>query len=143
MSIDKLMTRILALDVGDRRIGVALSDPLGILASPLTIIERQDDDSDIQSIINLASKHQVQKIIVGLPLSMDGMAREQAAKVKSFIQKLEVNFNAPLEYRDERLTTVSARRLMESARTKKGKPKQRDDAIAAAIILQSYLDEKQ
>ena len=120
---------------------MALSDPDGILASPFTIINRCDESTDIEAIINIVSQHQVKQIIVGLPLSMDGSLGKQAEKVRAFTQKL-CNFIAvPLEFRDERLTTVSAKRLRQAANTKKGRKKASDDAIAAALILQGYLDE--
>jgi putative Holliday junction resolvase len=112
------------------------------LASPLTIIERQDDRGDIEAIIGLIKQHQAGQIIVGLPRSMDGSLGEQAKKVKVFTQKLYQNTETPVEFRDERLTTVSAKRLRRTAGTRKTR-RDRDDAIAAAIILQGYLDEGQ
>ncbi len=81
-------------------------------------------------------------IVVGLPRSMDGSLGKQAEKVTEFVETLRKNTNIPVELRDERLTTVSARRLMRSASTGKSKKKTSDDAIAAAVILQSYLDEE-
>ncbi len=130
----------MGLDIGDRWIGVALSDPDGILASPLTIIDRQDDQRDIEAIIDLINQHQARQIIVGLPRSMDGSLGEQAKKVEAFTQKLYRHTETPVEFRDERLTTVSAKRLRRTASTRKVR-RDRDDAIAAAIILQGYLDE--
>ena len=135
--------RSLGLDIGDKRIGVALSDPQGILASPLTIINCRDETTDIKAITDIISQHQVEQIIVGLPRSMNGSLGKQAEKVKVFTRKLCNHTDVPVEFRDERLTTVSARRLMQAARTKKTKRKIRDDAVAAAIILQGYLDETQ
>ncbi len=135
------MTRSLGLDVGDKRVGVALSDSGGILASPLTIISREDETADIEAIISIVNQHQVKQIVVGLPRSMDGSLGEQAEKVKAFTQKLCSYTEVPVEFRDERLTTVSAKRLMRAVNTKKTKKKVRHDAIAAAIILQGYLDE--
>ena len=120
---------------------MALSDPKGIIASPLTIINRKDEATDIGAIISLINQNQVNRVIVGLPRSMDGSLGEQAEKVQTFVQKLCAHIGIPAEFRDERLTTVSARRLMQSASTKKTKRKARDDAIAAALILQGYLDE--
>lgn len=132
------ITRSLGLDIGDRRIGVALSDPGGILASPFTIINRSQEKLDIEAITNIVDQHQVKQIIVGLPRSMDGSLGRQADKVKAFTQKLCSHTGVPVEFRDERLTTVSAKRLMRIVGAKK---KTRDDAIAAALILQGYLDE--
>jgi putative Holliday junction resolvase len=133
--------RSLGLDIGDKRIGVALSDPGGLLASPLTIINRSHEAADIKAITDIVSQYQVEQIIVGLPRSMDGSLGEQAEKVKAFTQELSRGIDVPVEFRDERLTSVSARRLMQAAKTKKRRRKVRDDAIAAALILQGYLDE--
>ena len=133
------ITRSLGLDIGDKRIGVALSDPQGILASPLTIINRSHDQSDIEAIISIVSQHQVGQIIVGLPLSMNGSVGMQAEKVKAFTGELGAHTEVPLKFRDERLSTVSAKRMMRAV--KKTKKTRHDDAVAAALILQSYLDE--
>jgi len=135
------MTRSLGLDIGDKRIGVALSDPQGILASPFTIIKCRDDAADIEAIIDVISQYQVKQIIVGLPLSMDGSIGKQAEKVRAFTQKLCSHTEVPVEFRDERLTTVSAKRLMQAVNTKKTKKKVRHDAIAAAFVLEGYLNE--
>jgi putative Holliday junction resolvase len=120
---------------------VALSDPLGILATPLTIIERQDEQQDIQVIVDIIHQHQVKQVIVGLPRSMDGTIGKQAEKVTAFAGRLSSQTEVPVEFRDERLTTVSARRLMQAASARRTRKKTRDDAIAAALILQGYLEE--
>ena len=133
--------RSLGLDIGDKRIGVALSDPGGILASPFTILDRRDDAADVEAIIDIVSQQQVEQIVVGLPRSMDGSIGMQAEKVKSFVQKLCSRTEVPVEFRDERLTTVLAKRLMQSVGKKKSRKKARDDAIAAELILQGYLEE--
>ncbi|MDD4859220.1 MAG: Holliday junction resolvase RuvX [Dehalococcoidales bacterium] len=130
--------RSLGLDVGDKRIGVALSDPGGILATPLTIIHCTETEADLQVIVTLVKKHDVGHIIVGLPLALDGSISSQAEKVKLFTDDLRSHTEIPIEFRDERLSTVSAKRMMRGVRqvSKNG-----HDAIAAALILQSYLDE--
>jgi len=130
--------RILALDIGDRRIGVPMSDPQGILASPLTIIDSTDEPSAVSTILSIIEQNQVGVVVAGLPLSMDGSLGPQAVKVRLFTEELSKHTEVPVEFRDERLTTVSAQRLMKEARKSR---KTRDDAIAAALILQSYLDE--
>ena len=135
-------TRSLGLDVGDKRIGVALSDPEGILASPFATINRRDETADVEAIIGIVSQKGVAQIIVGLPRSMDGSIGRQAEKVKAFTQKLRNHTKVQVEFRDERLSTVSAKRLMQEVNTKKAREKARRDAIAAAIILQGYLDER-
>ncbi|MFB0559572.1 MAG: Holliday junction resolvase RuvX [Dehalococcoidales bacterium] len=135
------ITRSLGLDIGDRRIGVALSDPQGILASPFTIINCKEESLDIEAIIDIVNQQQVKQIVVGLPRSMDGSLGKQAEKVKAFTQILSNHTEVPVEFRDERLTTVSAKRLRQAVNRKKTREKVRDDAIAAALILQGYLDE--
>jgi putative Holliday junction resolvase len=133
--------RCLGLDIGDRRIGVALSDPEGILASPFTIIERTEDSQALAAIIEIINKQDVRQVIVGLPRSLGGSLGEQAEKVKEFAQKLSEQVEIPLEYRDERLTTVMAQRLKRESGGRKTRGKARYDAQAAALILQGYLDE--
>jgi putative Holliday junction resolvase len=132
----------LALDVGDSKIGVALSDPKGILASPLKIINRSNASADTGEIADIIDQYAVGRVIVGLPLSMNGSVGEQAEKVKMFVGELSHNLDIPVEFRDERLTTLSARRLMQKSGSKKSKRSRQDDDIAAALILQSYLDEQ-
>ena len=133
--------RSLGLDIGDERIGVAVSDPEGILASPFTIISRRDERLDVGAIIDIINQKQVKRIIVGLPRSMDGSIGKQAENVKAFVQKLCNQVDIPVEFRDERLTTVSAEHLMRTTNAPKTRRKARYDAIAAALILQGYLDE--
>ena len=112
---------------------MALSDPESILASPLTNIDRGDERQGIEAIVGVINQYQVGQIVVG----------KQAEKVEAFVQKLCRHTEVPVEFRDERLTTVSARRLMQDTSAKKNRRKARDDAVAAALILQGYLDETQ
>ena len=134
--------RSLGLDLGDKRIGVALSDPLGILASPLLVFEHKDDETDIAFILELVKQHSVECVIVGLPQSMSGSIGPQAEKALLFAEKLKKQSAVPVELRDERLTTVTAKRLLEEAGAKKFTRKKGEyDAAAAAVILQTYLNE--
>jgi len=133
--------RILALDIGDRRIGVAISDPTGLIARPLAIIARKDDSVDIQTILDLANDHGVERIIAGLPLSLDSCLGPQAEKVQCFATKLATAAVMPLELRDERFSTITAREHRLGSGMGKKKRRTPDDAAAAAVILQSYLDE--
>jgi putative Holliday junction resolvase len=128
----------MGLDVGDSRIGVALSDPLGIMASPLTIITRRDTEKDIESILAIVRERDVTDIVVGLPLSMDGSQSVQTEKTRDFAAALARRTGVPLHFQDERLSTVEAARLFRQAG--KSGPGTRYDAAAAAVILQSYLD---
>jgi putative Holliday junction resolvase len=130
--------RSLGLDVGDRRIGVALSDSEGILASALTVVERKEDSLAIKAIVDIIDQKQVEQIVVGLPRSLDGSLGRQVDKVKEFTRRLNRYTKVPVAYRDERLTTVMAQRLRRLSGGRKGRG---DDAQAAALILQSYLDE--
>lgn len=134
--------RIIGLDVGDRRIGVALSDPSGILASPHSVIDRMNETRDIEAIVEIVNRYEAGKIIIGLPITLQGQIGEQAAKVQAFADSLAQHIGIPLEFRDERMTTISARRLMQESRRKKIKQKKTDDSEAAAVILQNYLNEK-
>jgi putative holliday junction resolvase len=135
------LVRILALDIGDRRIGVAMSDPGGILASPHSVIERRSETDDIAAIVKIVEDNKVGIIVVGLPITLNGAIGDQAVKVQGFVEHLVHHTEVRVEYRDERMSTVSARRLLQQGRTKKIKQKIPDDAAAAAVILQSYLDE--
>ena len=117
---------------------MALSDAEGILASPLTIIDRMDEKPAVEAIVDIIERNQVGNVIVGLPWMMDGSIGEQAEKTQVFAEELLRHIEVPMEFRDERLTTVSAKRMMRGVR-KTGKA--RHDAIAAALILQGYLDE--
>lgn len=132
--------RTLGLDVGDRWIGVALSDPLGILASPLTRIERTDDDAAIEAIAGLVRKHEAKLVVAGLPYSLDGSVGPQAVRVQGFLRRLADSVGVPVETADERLSTVSAVQGMIEAGVSREKRKGMVDAAAAALILQWRLD---
>lgn len=135
------MTRLLGLDYGTRRIGVAVSDPLGISAQPLVIIEREDDASDLKRIQDIAAEKEAQKLIIGLPLNMDGSEGTSAAKVRKFAAQLEEAIGLPVEFFDERLTSVQTERmLVEEADMSRHKRKGVRDKIAASMMLQAYLD---
>jgi putative Holliday junction resolvase len=133
------MTRIMGLDIGDSRVGVALSDPLGILASPLMIIHRADEAAAMKKIADIVREKGVGKVIAGLPLNMDGSRGEQAEKTASFVAELSRHIRVPIEYRDERLSTINARELIQAVR--KTNRATRYDAAAAALILQTYLED--
>ncbi|HAZ31277.1 MAG TPA: Holliday junction resolvase RuvX [Dehalococcoidia bacterium] len=132
--------RILGLDVGDRRIGVAMSDPMGILASALTVIEREGDGTDVESILDMIKENEVGCIVVGLPRSMDGSIGKQAAKTNAFVEDLAELTDVPIKMWDERLSTVIAEGLLKDAGKDRRQMKKRRDAAAAAVILQWYLD---
>ena len=134
--------RILCLDMGDKRIGTALSDPLEILASPLGIIERTDIDADIKCIIDLVAQHRAGRVVVGMPVSMSGNVSQQGQKVMAFVIGLTPLLSVPVVFWNEGLSTVTARELYRQGHTrKKQETPKHDDALAAAVILQEYLNE--
>jgi putative Holliday junction resolvase len=135
------MHRYMALDVGDRRIGVALSDPLQILASPLQTIARTSDEYALLEIIRLVEKHEVEKLIVGMPYSLDGTIGPQAEKVLLFKDRIVAQLNIEVVLQDERLSSVTADQKLKETRKKSARMREKIDAAAAAVILQSYLDE--
>ena len=132
--------RVLGLDVGERWIGVALSDPCGILASPLTRVPMQGPEPPEAAIGRLVNQNEVRCVVAGLPYSMDGSVGHQAERVRTFLQKLSESLAVPIETWDERLSTVAASRRMAEGGVGRGVRKQRIDAAAAAYILQGYLD---
>jgi putative Holliday junction resolvase len=132
--------RILGLDIGDRRIGVAMSDPTEIIASPLTVIIRDNDNIAIETIIQLVGQYEVKTIVVGMPYSLDGSVGRQATKVKDFVDKLSQSTNTSIEFWDERWSTIAAESMLSEAKNKNARERSRRDDAAAAYILQGYLD---
>lgn len=130
--------RALALDLGEQRIGVALSDPLGWLATPLTVLSCSSREAELAAIEELARKHQVEQVVVGYPRSLNGTVGPQAQRVDSYVEQLRARLQVPVILWDERLSTVQAERLIREAG--KRVRRERIDAAAAAVILQSYLD---
>ncbi|MDY6907580.1 MAG: Holliday junction resolvase RuvX [Chloroflexota bacterium] len=131
---------MLGLDVGGRRIGVALAAGDGQVAIPLTTVERARDGSDIEALLELARGHGVERIVVGLPRSLDGTVGRQAEATLAFVQALAGRTDITVDTWDERLTSVAAGRLLSDAGLKGKKGKARRDAMAAALILQGYID---
>lgn len=132
--------RILGLDVGDRRIGIAISDEMGITAQGLMTLQRTKIHEDLQKLIQLVQEREVSKIVVGLPRNMNGTYGPQSAKVKEFMNRLLEALQVEVVYWDERLTTVAAQRTLIEGDLSRKKRKLVVDKIAAVIILQSYLD---
>jgi len=132
--------RLLGLDVGDRRIGVAVSDPTGLIATPIEVYTRRDESDDVPHIAHLVHLHEAVGVVVGLPVNMNGTEGPQAAKTRAFADRLG-GIGLDVVMWDERLSTVEAeRRMLESRRRKRRGAVQRSDAEAAAVILESYLD---
>ena len=126
------MGRILALDIGDVRIGLAVSDPLGIIANPLETYARKNIAADTEYIV----------IVSGLPVRLDGEETAQTKKVRDFVAELEKAWGGKVVFVDERLTTASAQRALLEGNVRRADRKKVVDKVAAAIILQSYLETK-
>lgn len=132
--------RILGLDYGERRIGVALSDPLSLTAQGLEVIERTSLKKDLAYIRELVLTRDVQRVVVGLPRSMDGSIGTKAKETLSFVERLKNQLLIPVVTYDERLSTVEAERSLISSDVSRKKRKRVMDKVAAVIILQGYLD---
>lgn len=132
--------RFIGLDVGEKRIGVAISDTDGLMSVPVETFDRKTINEDLRYISVLIKKYNANGIVVGLPISLNGGCGPQMKAVQSFIQKLSKFVNINVETWDERLTTVSADKMMREAATRKSKRKEMRDALAASYILQGFLD---
>ena len=135
------MLRILAFDVGEKRIGVAVSDPLGITAQGIETYHRTEDlEQDVAYLVKLANGYKPVKIVFGLPRNMDGSYGFQAQITREFADAVLAKWDGDHAFQDERLTTASARRVLIEADVSRDKRKQVIDKVAAVVILQSYLD---
>ncbi len=132
--------RKMALDYGDVRIGIAFSDIMNIIANGYETYVRKNLDEDLTYLSNLCAEKEVDTIIMGLPLNMDGTEGDRAKLTKEFAQLLSSKTNIPIKFLDERLTSVSAERMLIEASVRREKRKQVIDKISATIILQNYLD---
>lgn len=132
--------RILGLDVGQKTIGVAISDPLGFTAQGITTIRRTKKVEDVKAVKEICDNYNVEKIIVGLPKNMNGSIGFAGEKIMEFSELLKEEIKIELEFWDERLTTVAAHRAMLEADLSRSKRKKIVDKIAATYILQGYLD---
>ena len=138
----------LGLDVGERRIGVAKSDPTGQLASPLSTVIRETDRQAVDAIATLARQHGVSTLVIGLPLGANGEETDQSRRIRAFSRKLRTVPQTRVVFSDERFTTETAEEALRSVRPRRGAPSERRreaerrrvDAAAAAVILQDYLD---
>jgi putative Holliday junction resolvase len=135
--------RVLALDLGARRIGVAVSDPSGTLASPRGVIERAGDRSDDHAAVAaLVTELEVERVVVGLPLSLSGATGPAAEAALAEAAELASVLGVPVETFDERLTTVAAARSMRAGGTKARKQRKRIDEMAASVMLQNWLEQR-
>ena len=134
--------RVLALDVGDKRVGVAISDLTQFLARSLKVIQRSSPENDCDTVARLLEEYEVERVVVGYPRSLDGTVGEQAEKVERYAAGLAKALDVPVVLWDERFSTVSAERLMREVGLRGKKKRERIDAVAAAVILQDYLDSR-
>ena len=134
------MSRVLGIDYGERRIGLALSDPLGIIAKPLKVIDRKTTPDYKSVIVEIIDEKKVVEIIVGLPITMKGEYSNQTKAVKNFIDEISGICNVPVTEIDERLSSIAAKKALHEQGVKTGHEKGRVDETAAAIILQEFLD---
>jgi len=132
--------RFMGLDVGERRIGIAFSDEQGIVATPRETLSRQNMEKDLTHLARLAKLEGVTAILVGLPVSMDGTEGPQAHKVRQFMVALGRETGLPVTAWDERLSTVAAERALVSGDVSRARRREVIDKVAAALVLQSYLD---
>jgi putative Holliday junction resolvase len=132
--------RYLALDHGTRRIGVAVSDELKMIAQPLEFIPSEPADGFLRRLGEILAERQVELILVGMPRNMDGTYGPAAEKVREFVAALKERFPMPIKTWDERLTSAQANRVLLQGNVRRDQRKQKVDAMAAAILLQSYLD---
>ena len=134
--------RVLSLDLGEQRIGVALSDETETLASTLTTLKAVGPRRDAQCVAALAREHAAGKLVVGVPYRLDGSVGPQAERVLAFVERLRRSLRLPVSTWDERLTSVEAAQRLAAAGVKRRQRKSRVDSAAAALILQEYLDSR-
>jgi putative Holliday junction resolvase len=136
------MERIMGLDIGDKTIGVAVSDPMLITAQGLKTIKRENIKKDLEEIVNLIREYNVKKVVIGLPKNMNNTIGPQGEKVLSFVNKLKDKIDIEVYLQDERLTTVAAEKTLIEGNMSRRKRKKVIDMIAATYILQTYLDRR-
>lgn len=133
--------RVLALDHGERRIGVAVTDPLGIAAQPLeTLRRRRGSDAHLRRIVELCREYEVEQIVVGLPIHMDGRRGPEVDAARAFGREVAERTGIAVDYVDERWTTREARRTLHALGARGRRGRERLDPVAASLILQSYLE---
>ena len=132
--------RVLALDIGEKRIGVAVSDPSGTVASPLLVLDAKRVLGDGQELVKIVRDYEVDTVLVGLPLSLDGSEGPQVTRVRAAASRLAGFLRVPIEFQDERLSSSAASKAMQSAGASTREQRGSVDMVAASLFLQSYLD---
>ena len=138
----KLHGRVLALDLGQRRIGLAVSDPLGLTGQGLPTLERKKKRTDLEALRRLAEQHQAVLLLVGHPVHLSGRAGTQAEKAAAFAEELQRHLGCRVLLWDERLTTAEAQRVLRESGAGRAKRTAAIDRMAAVLLLQSYLDQQ-
>lgn len=134
--------RILAVDYGRRRIGLAVSDALGLVARPLATLERTNRRDDLRRLREIIRQHDIRRIVVGYPLHLDGTAGEMASEAARFAARIEKQLGVPVELVDERLSSWEAEQMLAAGRAAPRKRAAERDQVAAAVILRDYLEGK-
>lgn len=134
------MNRVIALDIGQKRIGIAVSDPLNMFSIGLTTIGRVPEKEAIEQIRSICDDYNINKIIAGLPINMNGTSGSQVDDINKFIDKLRSGINIDICFQDERLTSVLAKKILIGQNISPSRNKQMVDKKAAELILQQYLD---
>jgi len=132
--------RVLAIDPGSVRLGLALSDPSGTIAQPLSVLSRRSEAEDLKALVDLVARYDVEAIVIGLPRLMDGRLETAAHDAQRFGARVEQATGRPVAYWDERLTTVAAERYLIEQGKRRSKRRQEVDRMAATLLLQGYLD---
>ncbi len=135
--------KYMGLDMGSKRIGIAVSDDFGWTAQPVATIHRKKKEDDFQKLMDLVDKYNITGIVVGLPKNMDGSIGKSAQRVLEFVELLKSNINIPVSLWDERMSTQAVTRTLIAADVRRDKRKKVVDKMAAAYILQGYLDFKE
>ena len=138
--------RVLGLDYGSKTVGVAVTDSLGLTAQPLETIFRKEEDKlrrTLARLQELCREYEAERIVVGLPLNMDDSEGERAKKAREFGEKLKARTGLPLEFEDERLTTLEAEEILREAKIPAGERKKYLDKMAASLILRSWLEKEE
>ncbi len=135
-----MTARLAGLDVGDKRIGVAVSVGLGLTAQGLGVIERHGRKRDTEALLSMLSEYEIEAFVAGLPLLWDGSEGEQADRIRHFCSHLSNDTGLEVRFQDERMSSLESERLLIEAGTRRGKRRETRDRIAAALILQAFMD---
>ncbi len=134
--------RFLALDIGEKRIGVAVSDPAGIVATPVTVLDAEEVERDPSALRELAEERDVQVVVIGLPVTLAGEEGPQAVRVRAAAERIGAALGLPIEWWDERLSSATARRALAEGGVSARKSRGDVDRLAAAVFLQAFLDRR-